>query len=122
LNFLDHLRLAAKAVFTHLDLHSRLFLVEWAEEKSRLKYLGLTAMLGFVFLLCSVLMLSALLVLLTWNTDYRIAVFIGLASFYCAASLLCVYFFCRFSQQNGARFSATKAEIVEDIDLLRSRL
>jgi len=122
LNILEHLRLAAKAIFTHLDLHSRLFLVEWAQEKSRLKYLGLTAMLGLVFLLCALLMLSALLVLLTWNTDYRLTEFIGLASFYSAASLLCVYFFCRLSQQNSARFSATKSEIVEDIDLLRSRL
>jgi uncharacterized membrane protein YqjE len=115
-------RTAGGALLAQAGLHAELLRVEWAEEKGRLQQMMLAMLLGFACLLGLMLALGALLLSLSWDTPYRIPAAAALV----AAYGLGVVFACvRLRAQSSLgdqSFSATRAELAADIELLSSQL
>lgn len=116
------LRSAGRALCAQAALHGQLARVEWAEEKSRLLHMLLTALFGFACLLCLLLSGSALVVALSWNTPYRLPSMLGLLLVHGLGSLLAWRHLHALAARSEQGFAATRAELAADIALLRSAL
>jgi uncharacterized membrane protein YqjE len=116
------LRSAGGIVCTQVLQHIQLLRVEWAEEKNRLLQMLVMAMLGFACLLCFFLLGGALVVLLSWDTDYRVHALVTLFALY-GIGIYAAY--CRFhilSSRSNQMFFATREELAADIALIKSKL
>ena len=60
------LRSAGSALFAQAALHEQLARVEWAEEKSRLLQMLVAILLGFIFLMCGLIVISGALLIALW--------------------------------------------------------
>jgi len=116
------LRSASGALLDQLVLYGQLAQVEWGEEKSRLLKMLVGAVLGFAFLLCALLSLGALVLVLCWETPYRIPAASVLAAVYALGTGLAWQRLAALSARSDRGFAATRAELAADLALLRSRL
>jgi uncharacterized membrane protein YqjE len=116
------LRSAGGALLDQLALHGQLAQVEWAQEKNRLLKMLVGAVLGFACLLCVMLSLGALVVALCWDTGYRIPAVAALAALYGLGAGLAWRRFAVLSKHGNQSFAASRAELVADLALLRSKL
>jgi uncharacterized membrane protein YqjE len=119
---IGRLRPAAEALVAQLQLIGQLAQVEWAEEKQRLAGMLLAALLGAIFLLCTLLLIGTLVLTLSWDTPYRIpSVLVMLAACAIATGVMWrrVYI---FSSEGEFSFAATRAELALDVELIKSRL
>lgn len=116
------LRAAGGTLYTQATLHTELIKIDWAEEKSRLQRMFLFSMLGVVCLLCTLLFSGLLILLLTWETSFRLPSLIVLIGLYALGTLFAWRRFNTLSRQSDKSFAATKKEIATDISVLRSNL
>ncbi len=116
------LRAAAGALFAQGALHGELFRLDWSEEKSRLFRMLLSLLAGTVFMLCSLLSLGTLVMVLCWDTQYRIPVQITLTLFYCSGMLIAWYRFHKLAALGSQAFADSLAELGTDITLIRNTL
>lgn len=116
------LRAAGGTLYTQAALHTELIKIDWAEEKSRLQRMFLFSMLGVVFLLCALLFSGLLILLLTWETSFRLPSLIVLIGLYAIGAFYAWRRFNTLSKQSDKSFAATKKEIATDISVLRSNL
>jgi len=116
------LRVASGAVFKQAALHGQLVQLEWAEEKLRLFKMFLVILLGFACLLSALLMLSMLIVALSWATPYRLPALITMIVLYSAGSSVAWNYFQDLSKQGKQAFSASRDEFALDAELLKGIL
>jgi uncharacterized membrane protein YqjE len=121
LDIIQRLRSITKAVLMHLELHGQLARIEWKEEKIRLQQLLNMMLLGFACLISCLIAISILIVALTWATEYRIIAIVTLIIVYAVGLLLCGYRVNQLTARSSASFAATRAEISDDIALIRQQ-
>ena len=100
-----------------LHSHVELFGIELQEQKSRTLNLLLFAGLALVFALLLLLGLSALVLILVWDS-YRIPGIIGLCVFYALAALVCAVVLRNQITDEHSPFSATLEELARDRERL----
>jgi len=122
LQLLGVLRSAGGAFIAQASLHAQLAQVEWQEEKQRLRSMVVFTLMGFACFLCLIFFTGALVLAISWDTPYRIPVFIGLILCYLAALIFAGLKLKTLAQQGDQSFAATRAEIAADIDLIKSAL
>lgn len=114
------LRQVVKTVSHQLDLYSQLASVEWKEEKSRLTRMLIFLLLGFTFFFCLLFALSSMLLLYSWNTEYRSWAMAALVGLYGLGIWFSWYCFRKLGDRDNQAFSATREELAVDIALLRN--
>ncbi|MEB0076246.1 phage holin family protein [Pseudomonas sp. CCI3.2] len=100
-----------------LHSHVELFGIELQEQKSRTVSLFLFAGLALVFALLLFIGLSALVLILVWDT-YRLAGIIGLCLFYTLAAAFCGMRLKAAIFDESSPFSATLEELANDRERL----
>lgn len=105
------------AILGLLHGHVELFGIELQEQKARTLSLLLFAGLALVFALLLLTALSALLLVLLWDS-YRLAGIIGLCVFYGAAALFCGLRLKAAVHDEASPFSATLEELAKDRERL----
>jgi len=105
------------AVLGLLHGHVELFGIELQEQKARTLSLLLFAGLALVFALLLLVALSALVLVLLWDS-YRLAGVIGLCVFYAAAALLCGVRLKAAVFDESSPFSSTLEELAKDRERL----
>jgi uncharacterized membrane protein YqjE len=113
---------AAGPLMAQADLHGQLARVEWAEQKERLLKMLVLALLCYTGALCVMLLVGALVLAFSWDTQYRIPVALALAAIYGLGTLLAWQRFRTLSALNGETFAATREELAADLAVLRSSL
>ena len=116
------LRSAGGALLDQVALHGQLAQVEWGEEKNRLLKMLVGALLGFACLLCVMLSAGALVLVLCWETGYRIPAAAALVGLYGLAAGFAWHRLTALSALGGQSFAATRIELAADLALLRSKL
>ncbi|BBP64105.1 MULTISPECIES: phage holin family protein [Pseudomonas] len=100
-----------------LHSHVELFGIELQEQKARTVSLLLFAGLALVFALLLLVGLSALVLILVWDT-YRLAGIIGLCLFYLLAALFCGLRLRAAIYDESSPFHATLEELANDRERL----
>jgi uncharacterized membrane protein YqjE len=124
-NPLDALRLlrsAGKALFAQLALHGKLALVEWAEEKNRLTKMLIVALLGFACVLCVMLLSSALVLAIFWDTAYRLPAVMALLIVFATGIAYASYRLHALAALGSQAFASSREEFATDMAMLRSQL
>lgn len=116
------LRSAGAALLAQAALHSELVCIEWEQEKSRLMQLFLVSIIGVSALACLTLALEALLLVLSWNTTYRIPALLLLILTNGGAIWICWRRMQALAELGSQSFAATRRELAADISLIRSKL
>jgi uncharacterized membrane protein YqjE len=116
------LRSAARALLAQGALHAELFSLEWAEEKSRLLRMAVALLTGAMFLFCSLLSISATMLILSWGTQYQNAVLFGLVAFFVLGTVVAFMRLRSLASRAHKAFSGTLAEVGEDLTLIREKL
>lgn len=118
-NFINTLRDSGDALRDHEQLHSALINIEWKKEKKRITQLLILYLVGLAFFICLLLFSGVTVMLLSWDTQYRIASALGLCAVYAIASYIA---WCRFrilASSADAFFAGTREEIMSDITTIR---
>lgn len=118
----NKLRKVAKTVICQLDLYRQLASVEWKEEKTRLTGMLICMLLGFTFFFCLLFALSSLVLLFSWDTQYRNWAIAALVCFYGLGIWFAWYRFRNLDNRGNQAFSATREELAVDITLLRNKI
>lgn len=105
------------AVLGLLHGHVELFGIELQEQKARTLSLLLFAGLALVFALLLLVALSALVLVLLWDS-YRLAGVIGLCVFYGVAALFCALRLKAAVFDESSPFSSTLEELAKDRERL----
>ncbi|WP_422416629.1 phage holin family protein [Pseudomonas sp. GZD-222] len=105
------------AVLGLLHGHVELFGIELQEQKARTLSLLLFAGLALVFALLLLIALSALVLVLLWDS-YRLAGVIGLCVFYGLAALFCALRLKAAVYDESSPFSSTLEELAKDRERL----
>lgn len=105
------------AILGLLHGHVELFGIELQEQKARTLNLLLFAGLALVFALLLLTALSALLLVLLWDS-YRLAGIIGLCVFYGLAAVFCAVRLKAAVHDDSSPFSGTLEELAKDRERL----
>ena len=116
------LRSAGGALLAQAALHSQLARVEWAEEKTRLTRIAIAAILGLLSALCLLLLSSLIVLALSWNTQYQLAVIAGVLLVYVLLLAVSARMLTQQIALGASTFAATREEIAADLAMLKARL
>lgn len=119
---LQRIQAFAKLLLMQLELYGQLANVEWQEEKRHLQQLATIIMLGVVFFAAFLFGAGIFLVTLVWDTDYRLFAIAALVGTYGLGAAVCSYWVRKKMAGSYKSFSAIRAEIISDIELIRSQL
>lgn len=122
LNVLRIARSAGGALCTQLSLYGKLAHIEWQEEKNRLFKMLMLGLLGFACTLCFMLYIGLLVLVLSWETNYRILALASLIVINGFGIGIAWYGFQNLSARNKQSFAATREELATDLALIKSRL
>lgn len=122
LQVLSVIRSASSALFAQATLHAQLAQVEWKEEKQRLSKMLIFTLIGFACFLCLLFFIGAFVLTLSWDTKFRIPVFLLLIFGYFLALTWAAFKVYALAEQGNNSFAGTRAEIEADIALLKSVL
>jgi uncharacterized membrane protein YqjE len=122
LQVLSVARSASSALFAQVTLHAQLAQVEWEEEKQRLSSMLVFMLMGFACFLCLLFFIGAFVLTLSWDTQFRIPVFIALIFCYFLALLWAGFKLHLLAEQGSNSFAGTRAEIAADIALIKRAL
>lgn len=120
LDALRILRLAGGALFEHSLLHGRLARIEMEQETLRLARMLRIALVGFACLLCGLLFASGTLLMVVWETGYRIHAGFGLMLLFASGALIAWWRFGVWSALGGKVFAASREELAADAALLEA--
>lgn len=122
LSALRTVRSAGGALCTQATLYGKLLRIEWLEEKNRLIKMTLLGLMAFACTLCAILFLGILIVVLSWETNYRILALTSLTVLYSIGTAIAWYYLRKLSTANKQSFAATREELLTDMALIKSRL
>jgi len=113
------LRALAAQILAALRTRVELFSVEWQQARSHMAVNIALLLSGMAFLWLAVLMLSFLVITLSWPTPYRNWVVLGLVLIYTVLGLACILILKkRLQDEENHPFSATVQELTQDARLL----
>jgi len=121
-NTIRLLRSGVSALFAQGALHAQLIHVEWEEEKSRLLRMLLAMLFGTVCLLLCLISLGAMVLILSWDTSYRIHSMIALIVLYSIGAIGAWLHFRTLAALGDEAFADSRLEIAADFELIRSKL
>lgn len=113
-------RSAGGALITQASLYGKLASIEWQEEKSRLLKMLMIGVIGFACTLCFMLFIGLLVLVLSWETNYRILALTSLIAIYGIGIGFAWLRFEELAARNKQSFAATREEFAIDLALLRS--
>lgn len=122
LQILSVMRSASGAILAQATLHAQLAQVEWEEEKQRLSKMLILTLIGFACFLCLLIFVGAFFLALSWDTQFRIPVFLFLIFCYALVLAGAGFQLYALAKQGSNSFAATRAEIAADIALIKSVL
>lgn len=122
LRLLRLFRSAGSALLAQTSLHGQLLAVEWAREKQRLLAMLLVILLGFACLLAIMLLGAALVLALSWETDYRIPAVLGVIALYGLGLAVAWWHFKRLAALGDSVFAGTRSELAADLQLIKDAL
>ena len=112
-------RVAGPQLLELVELHGQLARLEWAEETRRLLRLVLFAGVVFAFLLSLLLVLSALLLALSWATPYQWPGILAVVTVHGLGLLLACWRLKVQIDRGAQSFAATREELATGFDVLR---
>ena len=115
-------RSAGSALFAQIALHGKLANVEWAEEKNRLLRLAIATILGLISALCLLLLVSMVVIALSWNTPYQLVVIAAVLLIYVILLVVAIRLVKQQLALGKFSFAATREEIAADLALLKAKL
>ena len=115
-------RSAGGALYTQANLYGKLARIEWLEEKNRLMKMFLIGLIGFACMLCVMFFIGLLVVVLSWDSTYRILALCSVILLYSLGIGIAWQRFCAMSRLNSQSFAATREELATDLALIKSRL
>lgn len=118
----NKVRKIAKTVIYQLELYGQLASVEWKEEKIRLTDMLISLLLGFTFFFCLLISLSSMVLLISWDTQYRNWAMAVLLCFYGLGFWFACYRFRSLGRRGSEVFSDIREELAVDIALLRNKI
>jgi len=110
---------AGPQLLEQVELHGQLASLEWAEEKRRLLRLVLFAGLAFACLLSLLLVLSALLLALSWATPYQWSGVLAVVGLHGLGLLLACWRLKVLVGRGAQSFAATREELAAGFVALR---
>ncbi len=116
------LRTSGSALLTQAGMHAELLRVEWAQEQQRLWAMWLTSLLGFACLLVTLVLLAVVVLLLSWQTPWRLPAVCGLLTLFSLGIALAGWHLRQLARRGGAAFAASRGELNADLALLKSKL
>lgn len=116
------LRTVISTLYAQGGLYRQLMLMEWSEEKNRLWKLLIVMVLGLCFVFSSLILIGALVLILTWETQYRHLAVISLLVTYTTGAVVCCYRVKILVARSMLAFADTRKEIAADIALIKSKL
>ncbi len=122
LSTLRIVRSAGGALCTQASLYGKLARIEWLEEKNRLMKMILFGLIGFACTLCVMLFIGLLVLVLTWDTSYRILALSVVIVLYGIGVGFAWQRIRALSRLNSQSFAATREELATDLALIKSRL
>ena len=125
LNPLDAVRIlhtAGGALFDQARLHGQLARIEWEEAKNHWLKMLVAALFGSVCLLCCMLFAGELVLVVAWDTAYRIPAALGLVLLFGMGSAVAWRRFQIWSASGGVFFATSREELAADLALLKSNL
>ncbi|MGJ8689234.1 MAG: phage holin family protein [Gammaproteobacteria bacterium] len=111
-----------QAVLAQFSLHLQLLQVEWEQEKSRLQKMLVLLCIGFTLFLCTLLSLAALVLVLSWDTSFRVLSIAMLLGFFAISTALVAYYLQKMSTQKQKAFDDSRKEFAADFALLKQWL
>lgn len=117
--FFDSLRSLVSNVAAMTRTRLELASIELAEEKNRLMQHAFLGLLGLIFLALGLIGLTALIVILCWDT-YRWQVLAALVALYFGIAAYCLLRVRRDLRSAPPMFEATLAELDKDKEALKS--
>ncbi len=115
-------RSAGGALCTQANLYGKLARIEWREEKTRLLKMLLLGLVGFACTVCAMVFIGVLVLVLSWETPYRILALSVVIALYCFGIGFAWQRICALSRLNSQSFAATREELATDLALIKSRL
>ena len=115
-------RSAGGALCTQASLYGKLARIEWQEEKNRLLKMFIFGLIGFACMLCVMFFIGLLVVVLSWDSSYRILALSSVIVLYGLGIGIAWQRFQVLSARNKQSFAATREEIATDLALIKSRL
>lgn len=113
---------AKDAIHAQAALHRDLIRLEWQEEKRRwLKILALGA-LSVIFLFCSFAFIGVLVILLSWDTQYRLHSVVGLVITFALAVVVTWWRLLALVALGRNAFIASREELAADIAMFKNSL
>ncbi len=116
------LQSAKDELLTQAGLIRELAEVEWSQEKIRIARMVMIGALVFASLLCLMVAAGILVMVLVWDTPYRLPTAIGVFVVYGISTVLLYESFKRVAARSEDAFSATREEIAANITLVKSTL
>lgn len=115
-------RTAGRLLLEHAATAAELAGIEWQQERSRLEQSALAALLLAVLLGIALLQLSALALLLAWDTLFRLPVAAVLALAYAVAALAAWRRLQQLARQGDGRFGDSRRELRKTAEVVRKCL
>ena len=115
-------RSAGGALCTQANLYGKLARIEWLEEKNRLMKMFLFGLIGFACMLCVMFFIGLLVVVLSWDSAYRILALCSVIVLYGLGIGIAWQRIYAMSKLNSQSFAATREELATDLALIKSRL
>jgi uncharacterized membrane protein YqjE len=115
------MRTGLSGIVTLLNLHLQLLLVEWEQEKRRLRQMLFTLLFGLSLFLCTLLCVIALVITLSWETAYRLQSIGLLVVIFGGGAFFAWYRLSKLHKQGADSFADSSEEFAADIASLRNR-
>lgn len=116
------LRRSARSIVDQATLHGELFWVEWQAERSRLLKVVIVWLVSLLLASFTLIFASISALAAAWNTPYRLHVGLGLAALYLAGFVLTRFYLAALGRQGETSFTATREQLAEEAQFLKSLL
>lgn len=104
------------------ELHAQLMRIEWAEQKRRIVKMLVAILFGCISLLCVMMFAGVLVLVSSWDTQYRMMALLAVIAFYGVIAATAWFYIRTLWVQSSEAFLSCREELAEDIALLKSKL
>lgn len=115
----DLLRHLGRSVLGMLRVRGELFAIELEEEKERLQTALILAAVAAIFLGLGMQILAFLVIVIFWDTPYRLHAIVGVGVFYLLVSAWALLRIRRLWRRGGPPFATTVEELRKDFEAMR---
>lgn len=116
--FLTHIRQLGVSVLQHVAMRIELLSIEVQEEKARLIRLAMSAALVSALLIVSLVMVAIMILVICWDTPYRVPAAMWLAGTFVAVTVGGGFYLAAQLRGSTALFATSAAELRRDARVL----